>query len=196
MTHLVVNMFLKLRKRFNNKRHADQGIVKQSSSIFRGTKDSKEIPGVEPALTFTLSQDADDDHDDENEAILTIKQSPKFKQISSYVFTEQELMANELNHMRKIQDKQAEIVKLLQVNDELTNRLASKQAELEETQEELEFTEKELAEVYQELSETDSLLGETKLELADTKDRLNVVTGALMQLQHQVHEKASMLWPW
>ena len=187
-------MFQKVRARIQRSSKHSQGKGSGSqprSSIFRkasSTKEGENVPTVEPALTFSLSQD-EADH-------VLLTQSPKVQKISSYIFTEQELMQNELNHMRQLASKQEEIAKLQKVHEEVSQRLASKEEELEQTKEELAFKEKELAETYQELSNTDSELVETKMELVDTKDKLNHVSACLMNLQHQVYDKTTRFWPW
>ena len=193
-------MFKKVRARIQRSSKHSQGKGTGSqprSSIFRkasSTKEGENVPTVEPALTFSLSQDEADAASDVDHLLLT--QSPKVQKISSYIFTEQELMQNELNHMRQLASKQEEIAKLQKVHEELSQRLASKEEELEQTKEELAFKEKELAETYQELSNTDSELVETKMELVDTKDKLNHVSACLMNLQHQVYDKTTRFWPW
>ena len=160
------------------------------SSIFRNARPLGNAPTVEPALTWSLSNDDLEENDNH------FVPSPQVQKISSYIFSEQDLMTNELNHMRQMAKKQEEIAKLQEVHAELTQLLASKDEEIDDMKEELEFKDRELKETYQELSDKDDELVETRMELAETKKELNVVGATLMKCQHELHEKMSHVWPW
>lgn len=159
------------------------------SFIFRTAKSSSS-PSIEPALTWSLSTDEEECKGGD------FVPSPQVQKISSFIFSEKELMTNELNHMRQLAEKQEEIAKLQRVHVELNELLASKDEEIEKMKEELDFKDRELQETYQELSEKDDELVETKLALHEAKNELNVVSSVLMKCQHELHESVSRAWPW
>jgi len=130
----------------------------------------------------------EDEYPHAEEQIMTIK-SPKVQQISSYVFSEEELMANELNHMRELAQKQEEIVKMQAVLDELRQALKKKEEELAECKYCLVKTETALTDVkIKNISMKNELL-ETKDALHETKDNLNIVGSQLIQTQHELEER-------
>lgn len=194
-------MFRSIRMRLKRTSSKDRGDKDDDTRrfVFRSNKTIKQYPSVEPALTYTLSQDEKEEMVSTPQSLATeVQMSPPVKQMfsSSYMFSEEDLMANELNHMRRLVEKQSEITTLETVHNDLTQRLATKDAELANVHEKLENKDRELQEVYQELSVTDDELIQAKLELSDAKDELNAVSSALIQCQHQLHEQASKCWPW
>ena len=188
-------MLKKLRNRIKRSHSGTEGkaVEKErgsNSSIFRHGKPANSgSPSVEPALTWSLSND-------EETSQSEFLPSPQVRKIASYIFSEQDLMTNELNHMRQLAEKQREIAKLQEVHAELAQLLANKDEEIANAKEEIDFKDRELAEVYQELSEKDEELIETKMELEQTKNQLNTVSTVLMKCQREHHEKVSQVWPW
>lgn len=188
-------MFIKLRnriKRYHSAPEKKSGKGGSQSSIFRRAKQSSSNAQllVEPALTWSLS------NDEAAEGQSDHTPSPQVQKISSYIFSEQDLMNNELTHMRQLAEKQQEIAKLQQVHVELAQLLASKDETIEGMQQELDFKDSELKEVYEELSDKDAELVETRLELVEAKKELNVVSAVLMKCQADLHEQVSKVWPW
>jgi chromosome segregation ATPase len=157
--------------------------------------------GLEPALTFTLSQDEEAEemnyrsYDNNEISSVTAEfdvKSPKVQKIAQYIFTEEEMIAHGVNQIKMIAAKEAEIAKLQRVHEELKET----KLVLEQTQQELEDKDKELQETYQELSTLENELTETKMDLYDTKQKLNSVSSTLMQCQHKLHETTTSFWPW
>ena len=157
-------------------------------SIFRKKTNDQQPPhSIEPALTFTLSEDEETGHESCVGGEVLTPDSPKIQQISSYIFTEEQLMKNELHHMRALAEKQAEIIKLQTVHKELLQALEEKSRELVEMKEEVEMKDKELVETYQELTDMDDELHTVKEDLNDTKNKLKDVSTVLMRLQGTMH---------
>jgi len=208
-------MFRKLRIR--SSRSKDKSLISKSKdgnqgdvsrSVFRKTtsdddQHQKQPPSsIEPALTFTLSQEEEEDGSEQHgmtsvdHGLLTLN-SPKIQQISSYIFTEEQLMENEFNHMRAIAEKQGEIIKLQTVHRELLKALDEKSRELVQVREEVTMKDKELVETYQELTKMDAELHAVQEDLHDTKAKLNDVSKVLMRLQDTVqHSDENRSWFW
>lgn len=123
-----------------------------------------------------------------SELVLTI-QSPKVQQISKYVFTEEELMANELNHIRQLALKQEEIVKMQAVQDELKRALKVREVELSEAKYRLNKTETELVATRIAKENMSHQLEETREVLEETKTTLGEVGSTLIRTQHELEEK-------
>eukprot|EP00977_Amphora_coffeiformis_P003841 scaffold767_cov127-Amphora_coffeaeformis.AAC.2 len=158
-------MFRKLRMRSSRSR--DQPLASKPNgikggvgrSIFRKTaNDQPQPPSIEPALTFTLSQDEEEEDYVTCTGEVLTPSSPKIQQISSYIFTEEQLMKNELHHMRALAEKQTEIIKMQTVHRELLQSLEEKNRQLVEMKGEVAMKDKELVETYQELTEMDDEL--------------------------------------
>jgi len=183
---------MRLRAFLNKQRSKPIGEKNYSSSkgLFRSksTATTREVPSIRPALTLTLSDDEEypSTAQGSNET-LTI-QSPKIQTISKYVFTEEEIRTNELNHMRELAVKQQEIVKMQAVHDELRQALKRKEQKLAECHEQLEATKEELSGIQSENASIKVELSETKIDLDKTKHNLNVVGSALIQSQHALEE--------
>jgi chromosome segregation ATPase len=155
--------------------------------IFRKKKAT--VPSIQPAVTMNLSEEEGD------EEPVTVE-SPKVQKISTYIFTEEELRTNELNHQRQLAAKQEEIVKMQTVHKELKKELALKEQQLTEVKEKLSHTEEELASAEQEKSQLKAELTDTYKIVAETKETLNTVGSALIQCQHELHEQKGLFhWP-
>jgi chromosome segregation ATPase len=176
---------------FRKHRHHESS-NNHSKGIFRGGRKAarRQEPTIQPAITWTLSDEAEEEAAclKERMAPLVIQshaavsiQSPKVQKISSYVFTEQELMVNELNHVRQLAEKQQQISKMQVVNEELRQALEQKEKELADSRKRLVTTAKKLGSVQCEKVAM-------QVELAETKGMLNRLGSTLIQNQHELHE--------
>jgi hypothetical protein len=184
---LLFIMFLKFRiPRVGSKTAGDKKDQQGSGGKkgrFRRSLSSKQSPvvvstntatiGIEQTLTMTTSVD--------------FEETPPPSEIEDVVeeptiaFTEQEIMQNELNHMRKFMAKQDEVNAMAAVLEELKTshalKLAAKEDELMETKETYELL----------LNEKEEQLVEVKTQLTETKGELNKVCSVLMECQHELH---------
>lgn len=161
-----------------------------SSSIFRKTHTSSSvarIPPVEPALTFTLSQD-ETITNVASESTIRETKSPQIQgeKTASYVFTEDQMIAHGVNQIKMIAEKEAEISKIRRENVELTHRLKLKEEELELVGSDLNHTKDELERVRDDFTRR---LEQTKDELKKTREELFDKDNELTETYHELSDK-------
>jgi len=158
-------------------RRNEQGPTKEEEEEEEEEDDEEESgESLVPSTDFVIDQD----EDSLTYSIISAK-SPKVQQIATIVFTETDLMANELNHMRELAQKQEEIAKLQTVLNELRAQMARKEKELKESREKLSRTEGELIEAQTENVCLRVEISDTKAELKSSKETLGTVSSTLIQ---------------
>jgi hypothetical protein len=185
-------MFLKFRiHRSGSKAEADKKVQQGSSGSKKGrfrrsqlAKESHAVSSIEQTLTMTTSVDSEDKP--------TPSEMEDVVQEATIAFTEQEIIQNELNHMRKFMAKQEEVNAMVAVLEELKTshalKIAAKEDELIETKETYELL----------LNEKEEQLVEVKTQLTETKGELKKVCSVLMEFQHDLHteQTKNQFWLW
>ena len=183
-------MFFKFHTRRGVSKGTKENRSARSSSkggIFRQKKTVKTVatielfPTIEAGLTFSLSEDYDDapvlcEVDDDDDDVVQ-EEEP------TITFTEKEVMQNELNHIRKMRGKEAEVDKMKTVMDELKAAHVKKMAKREE---ELARTKEVFAKV---LNKKEEELTEVRTELEGIKIELTKVCSVLIGCQHDLHQE-------
>jgi hypothetical protein len=158
----------------------------KGKGIFRKQGIATAPKSIQPSLTISLSED---------EAEVVTKRTPKVQQITSFIFTEEELKVNELNHLRELVKKQEEIVKLREVYRELKQLLVLKDEKLFQARGRIAIKDAELANLHKYLSMVETELFKSKLMVLETKDTLSTLGSTLIQTQHKLYQaKKSWLW--
>lgn len=157
----------------------------QSKKNKESSSSSLVSPSIGETLTMTTSVDSEDTSAPTSEIEDVVEER-------TIAFTEEEIMQNELNHMRQYMAKQEEVNAMAAVLEELKTshalKLAAKEEELIETKETYELL----------LNEKEEQLIEVQTQLTETKGELQKVCSVLMEFQDELHKEQtkSQFWRW
>lgn len=205
------------RFRFRRNTPSSQVNKKKFGSIFRGngkkSSGRRNEPLIQPSRTIEMMESEDEMdmlQQQGNTVVLdeatTHIVEDKIQQ-ESFVFTADELMKNELNHISQLamkddhirrveitmEDLKANFLTQMGEKDlemDLTKQLLSNSLDaLKLTMDEVDLLARELALAYEDLSTMEGEVLAVKFELEETKEELRIVSKTLMDTQHELHLK-------
>lgn len=188
-------MPLSLRVFSNKKQESDPSkdvfrTTTKKKGFFRRVRSSKEkktaqIPPVEQALTWTMSNDSISPTASESAANVVLGGEEKIvAQPKTYIFTEEEVMQNQLNQFRALSELKTDIHKLKGVADHLRFLHEKEIAKKDD----------EYVELMIVLEEKKMDLAQSRAELEATKEELATVSVALLRAQHELFERKQNPW--
>lgn len=151
-----------------------QPSTKKTNTIIESTT---RIP-IEQSITWTLSEDSASPTNVKKTTDEPLETEPEQKML---VFTEQDLILNELNHIQALSNLEANVRLLKTTMDGLVAKHAA----------EIEKKDEEYVDLLIKLGEKDEELAAVRAELKAAKEDLVVVSSTLVQTQHLYFEKTN-----
>lgn len=165
---------------FRKKRKSAAGDDRKSSLQQTEIQRSSVASSIEQNITWTLS--ADSQHD-QFAANKDITEDYYFRDLrdQTFVFTEADLIQNELNHIQALSKLEYDVNALREITDKLVAEHASEIAKKDD----------EYVELLIKLGEKDEELANIRAELKETKENLSIVSSQLIQTQHLIFEDSA-----
>lgn len=138
-------------------------------------KSLSQVP-IEQSITWTLSEDSASPTKVSQKTDEPLEEESEQKTL---VFTEQDLILNELNHIQALSNLEANVQLLKTTMDDLVAKHAS----------EMERKDDEYVEILIKLGEKEEELAAVRAELSEAKKDLAIVSSTLVQTQHRYFEE-------
>lgn len=148
-----------------------------SSTIKNAVPESASRGPIEQSITWTLSEDSASPTKVSQNTYEPVE--PEVEQTQALVFTEQDLILNELNHIQALSNLEANVHLLKTTMDNLVAKHAA----------EIEKKDEEYVEMLIKLGEKEEELAAVRAELSEAKRDLSIVSSTLVQTQHLYFEE-------